>query len=263
MSANKLAVQLYTLRDFTKTFDDFEATCNKIAAIGYPAVQLSAVGAIDGLGVVEGGKQARAVLDRTGLKAVSDAGGWESIRDQTEAWIERAQVLGCNSLMIGGLWTPEYKGLAGYKRWLGELPPVLEKLHGAGIRFAYHNHAHEFQRGESPGSTHFDLLVESSPKTLTFMLDTYWVAITGVPVAKMLRRLAGRIPVIHLKDLEVVEGDAPVMAPVGEGNLDWPDILDAAESGGTEWYCVEQDTCRRDHFDCLRSSLEYLSGKLP
>jgi len=72
-------------------------------------------------------------------------------------------------------------------------------------------------------------------------------------------RCAGRAPVIHLKDREVVEKEGPVMAPIGEGNLPWNTILPACENAGVKWYAIEQDTCRRDPFDCLRSSYEYLS----
>jgi sugar phosphate isomerase/epimerase len=63
--------------------------------------------------------------------------------------------------------------------------------------------------------------------------------------------------------MEVVEGDGPVMAPVGEGNLEWPQILAACSEGGTEWLIVEQDEFRRDPFDCLASSLMFLRERLP
>jgi sugar phosphate isomerase/epimerase len=46
---------------------------------------------------------------------------------------------------------------------------------------------------------------------------------------------------------------------VGEGNLPWDTILPACERAGVEWYAVEQDICRRDPFDCLRSSFTFLS----
>ena len=45
---SQLAVQLYTVRDFTKTASDFADSLKKIADIGYKAVQLSAVGAMNG-----------------------------------------------------------------------------------------------------------------------------------------------------------------------------------------------------------------------
>ncbi len=64
---------------------------------------------------------------------------------------------------------------------------------------------------------------------------------------------------IHVKDMEVVAKVGQVMAPIGEGNLNWPHIVKTCEAAGTEWYVVEQDECRRDPFDCLRSSWEYLA----
>ena len=76
---------------------------------------------------------------------------------------------------------------------------------------------------------------------------------------RVLERCHGRVPVIHLKDKEVV-AEGPVMAPIGEGNMDWAHIVPACEAAGVRWYCVEQDTCRRDPFDCLQSSFAYLAG---
>ena len=37
----KLGAQLYTVRDFTKTTDDFAETLKKVADIGYRTVQVS------------------------------------------------------------------------------------------------------------------------------------------------------------------------------------------------------------------------------
>jgi len=90
-------------------------------------------------------------------------------------------------------------------------------------------------------------------------LDTYWAVVAGIDPVTIFERCPGRVPVIHVKDMEVVEKIGPVMCPVGEGNLDWPRIVRTCEASGTEWYVVEQDDCRRDPFDCLRSSWEYLS----
>ena len=50
----------------------------------------------------------------------------------------------------------------------------------------------------------------------------------------------------------------PVMAEVGEGNLNWSAFIDACVDAGTEWYIVEQDTCQRNPFESLEISLENL-----
>lgn len=60
---SKIAAQLYTLRDFTKTPDDIKMTMEKVRAIGYESVQLSALGPMDPA-------ELRAVCDSNGRRSV-------------------------------------------------------------------------------------------------------------------------------------------------------------------------------------------------
>ena len=98
-------------------------------------------------------------------------------------------------------------------------------------------------------------------------IDVYWAAFAGVDPAQVIERLSGRVPLIHCKDLEVIRDSDDVArafyAPVGEGNLDWNRILQASEVADTRAWVVEQDECRRDAFDCLRSSFEFLNVRRP
>ena len=144
-----------------------------------------------------------------------------------------------------------------YRRFLEDFRPVIARFKAAGIRFGYHNHSLEFRQR---GREHYDLLLDEPD--LMLEVDVYWVAVAGLDPAELLRRAAGRIPEVHLKDLEALGWEPPTFAPVGEGNLDWPAILDACRTGGTEWLIVEQDVCRRDPFDCLASSLRFLEPLL-
>ncbi len=67
---------------------------------------------------------------------------------------------------------------------------------------------------------------------------------------------------IHVKDKQVILGQGPTFSAVGEGNLDWVSILAACAEAGVQCYCVEQDTCDRDPFDCLAaSSFKFLSNQ--
>ena len=68
-----------------------------------------------------------------------------------------------------------------------------------------------------------------------------------------------RMPVIHLKDMVIVDREQ-TMAEVGEGNLNWPAILQACRDAEVEWYAVEQDICRRDPFESLKISYENLKA---
>ena len=69
----------------------------------------------------------------------------------------------------------------------------------------------------------------------------------------------GPIEPVRLKEAAdqagVMKGSQQLYAEVGEGNLEWPAILDACREAGVEWYIVEQDTCQRDPFESLGLSL--------
>jgi len=51
-------------------------------------------------------------------------------------------------------------------------------------------------------------------------------------------------------------------AELGEGNLDWPEILSACHEASTEWLVVEQDECARDPLESLAMSFQNLARML-
>lgn len=254
--ANKIAAQLYTLRDFTKTAEGLEAALQTVHAIGFAGVQLSAVGCMDGERPEVDAAEARRMLDANGLRCVATHRPLKRLLERTDEEIAFHRTLGCDYVAVGGIW--EYGDQPeAYHRFVKDAAPMIATLKAAGIRFGYHNHAHEFLRDPETGKPCYEILVEAGPD-LYLEIDTYWVQHAGLDPAALLSRCAGRVPVIHVKDKEVVSKEGPVMAPVGEGLLDWPRIAQVGEAAGVEWYVVEQDVCRRDPFDCLNSSFEYL-----
>jgi sugar phosphate isomerase/epimerase len=144
----------------------------------------------------------------------------------------------------------------GFRRFAEEATRVGERLHDAGLTFSYHNHSFEFVRfGERTG---LDIIYEESdPRYLQAEIDTYWVQHGGGDPAAWIRRMKDRMPVVHLKDMVIVDGEQ-AMAEIGEGNLNWPAVLQACQEAGVEWYAVEQDICRRDPFESLRISYRNL-----
>jgi sugar phosphate isomerase/epimerase len=85
----------------------------------------------------------------------------------------------------------------------------------------------------------------------------------GADPAAWIRGLKNRMPVIHLKDMVMMNADNGVqqfMAEVGEGNLNWQAILDACREADVEWYAVEQDICQLDPFESLAISYRNLQA---
>ncbi len=249
---SKLAVQMYTIRDWTTTAEGLARSLGRIREIGYRAVQLSAVGAMNGAAPEVDVKSARRMLDDNGLRCIATHRSWDALAGETQREIEFHRELGCDYVAIGGMPGPySHEGAEGYERFVRESTPVIQKLKDAGIRFGFHNHAHEFQRVGPGKRTLYDILIEEGGPDFTLEVDVYWVGHAGVNPVRILERCKGRVPVIHLKDKEVVADEGPVMAAIGEGNMDWDAILPACAAAGVEWYAIEQDVCRRSPLNVL------------
>ena len=256
----RIAAQMYTLREETKTAEGFENALITLHGIGYEGVQLSAIGCMNGETPEVDAKRARELLDDNGLVCCATHRPITRLLNHLEEEIEFHQTLGCDYIAIGGIgWdygdTPD-----AYRRFLDDTRGMMARLREVGIAFGYHNHDYEFIRDPETGRPCYEILVDEPD--LQLEIDTYWVVHAGLDVVGLLARAAGRIDVIHFKDREVVSKVGPVMAPVGEGLLDWDAIIEACAAGGTRWAVVEQDECRRNPFDCLASSFEYLQAKL-
>lgn len=259
----KISAQLYTIREDTKTATGFRDAMRKIADIGYRSVQLSAVGAMDGDAPELTALDARAILDELGLEAVATHRPMSRLLEHPDEEIEFHRALGATYAAIGMAPAEYFQAeIAGFEKLAADLSPIVDRLDRAGIAFGYHNHAVEFSRHGPERKTLFDTLREKADPRLKFEIDTYWVVHAGVDLVDLIESLKGRVPVVHLKDKEPVGWEVDY-APVGEGNLPWPKILAALEAAGTHTVIVEQDTCRRDPYDCLASSLRYLRKLLP
>jgi sugar phosphate isomerase/epimerase len=166
----------------------------------------------------------------------------------------------------------------GFEKFLPMLNEVGKKIHDAGMTFLYHNHDFEFVK-MADGKWGYDVMFESIPHdNLMPELDTCWCDVATGDAPGFIRKYAGRIPVIHLKDYikkgevknmykligiddEESEGDTGYfgLRPVGFGQMIWEPILEEGLAAGTKWVIVEQDEHYEvDPLECARRSREYL-----
>lgn len=252
MPNSVLAAQLYTVREFCKTPADIAQTLKKVREIGYEAVQCSGMGPIEPA-------ELRKIVDGEGIFICATHTPWGRIASETEKVIEEHKTIGCPYCAIGGLPAENRKSGEGYAAFAKESTPVLRKMADQGIRFGYHNHSHELEKfGERTGLA--ILYEDSDPELFLGEIDTYWIQHGGGDVCWWIRKLAGRLPLLHLKDMRM-KGREQLFAEIGEGNLNWEGIFEAAKEAGVEWYIVEQDqTYDRDPFDSLKISFDNLKA---
>jgi sugar phosphate isomerase/epimerase len=254
MKIPQIAVQCYTLREHLKTAQDFGASMKRVRAIGYEAVQISGVGPISP-------REIRRMTDAEGLKVCATHEAGQDILERPEAVIDVLGTLGC-TLTAYPFPDQPLDSRADVERLADGLNRSGAVLKAAGMTLTYHNHELEFRKFE--GRTVLDILFErTDPSLVQAELDTYWVQAGGADPVAWCERMAGRLPMIHLKDYAVDPVErAPVMAALGEGNLDLPRIIAAAERSGCQWFIVEQDRGFSDAFVAIETSFKFLTQRI-
>ncbi|MBQ9428847.1 MAG: sugar phosphate isomerase/epimerase [Clostridia bacterium] len=244
----KIGAQLFTVREFCKTTDDFADTLQRIADIGYKTVQVSGTCPFEAAWLAE-------QLQKTGLKCALTHTPKERLIAETEAVIAEHGIFDCRYI---GLGYHKFTGeTADYDAFCKTYLPVAEKIAHSDRHFMYHNHASEFIK--IGNQTILQKLFEDfSAAELGFTLDTYWIQVGGADPADYIERFSGRVQCIHLKDYAY----GPTMAVVGEGNINFDRVFEKARDAGTEYMFVEQDHCNgEDPFECLRRSYAYLKSR--
>ncbi len=108
----------------------------------------------------------------------------------------------------------------------------------AGIGFAYHNHATEFDAVEG-GKTPYELILSQTDKDLVKMeLDLAWATKAGKDPVELFKGQPGRFPLWHVKD---IKSDLKTVTEVGNGVVDFKKIFAAASIAGLQYIFVEQD----------------------
>ena len=232
-----LAAQLYTVRDHLGTTKELDASLKRVAKIGYRHVQLCAFPGTDH-------GTAKILLDKHGLTAIGQHAGYQELVDHFDEVVERMRLYGIDHTTIPYIGA-EFRGsIANWKKTAKSFQAMGAKLAKAGIQLQYHNHAFEFERFQ--GKTGLEWLYENTdPRFLKAELDLAWVARGFQSPAAWIERLSGRIDQLHFKDITIANApdgaQRDKLAEIGNGNLDWAAIAQAARKAKVMDLVVEQD----------------------
>lgn len=237
-----IGLQLYTLRE--ECSRDLPGTLQKVAAMGYPFVELYDNYGLDAPAL-------RKLLSEHNLKAVSSHVALEKLEADLPGVIEYYQALDCRFLVCPYVAEERRRTAADYQNLGKILTAIGTTCNWAGIQFCYHNHNFEFESFD--GQSGWQLLLESSdPRFVQAELDLYWVEYSGWDPGALLRQLQGRCPLIHLKDI----GPDRSTVEFGEGLMDWADILRVARESGVRHFLIEQDATRRPALESVQISID-------
>lgn len=249
----KIGAQFYTIREHCKDLASFAESLKKVADIGYTTVQISGTCEYEADWLKE-------QLAANGLRCVLTHIASAKLQEQLPQVCADHKVFDCRNVGLGFYKFKEETLAEDYASFLETCKGIAKGLKEQGLYFMYHNHAHEFAKLD--GKTVLQRMAEDfAPDEMGFTLDTFWVQAGGASSVDYIRALKGRLPCIHLKDFRysALDNIREKMAAVGEGNINFEAVINAAADAGTEYLLVEQDDCHgEDPFDCLKRSYNNL-----
>jgi len=255
-------------------------TLRKVSEIGYNAVEISQIPMTPENVAELDRSQSELGMDIASLSVMTEmpvGRPGESLKDNFEKIVDDAKRLDTNLLRIGMLPFAAMKSIDAVVDFAKTANEYAERLNEHGIGLYYHNHHIEFAKFD--GKYMLDIINENSP-AMGLEIDVHWVQRGGLDPVRTLEKYAGRTAMVHLKDYrigalrEAAFGmldtgdfagfmtefkDVVQFAEVGEGNLDFPSIVPAAEAAGAQYLLVEQDELYgRTVWEALQTSYDNL-----
>lgn len=242
---DRISIQLYTLRSRMRSDAEIQLMLDQLAKFGYERVERAGLYSYTAA-------QFKAALDDRGIWASSSHDGISPNEAALNAKLDMAQTFRQKYVNVAYLNSPDKSD---WQLWAEQMNTEAEAARRRGLRYGYHNHAHEFTIDLGGGETPWDVLTsELDPQLVHFEIDLYW-AYTGGVNTNAADPLQFAIDVIESSPLEVRQyhvkdrhgADAVAlydeqpgdMADLGLGVIDFSAIFKKHQ---VEEYIVENDS---------------------
>lgn len=231
-----ISIQMYTLRSVTNP-TSLPMILERLAQYGYERVELAGY-------YGRTAAQLREALALEGIRATSSHDGLSN-RDATaiRTKMENARTLGQKYVVVPYLASDQ---LSYWQDAADQMNAEAAVARRYGLRYGYHNHAHEFTTDLGGGVTPWEVLTERlDPRLVHLEVDLYWAYTGGVNsgaadplrfTLDVIRSAPQEVRQYHVKDRDRATGD---MADLGTGEIDFATIF---RKHRVEEYIVENDT---------------------
>ncbi|MGH8869679.1 MAG: sugar phosphate isomerase/epimerase family protein [Actinomycetes bacterium] len=227
--AGLISIQLYTLRSILSS--DFDGTLRALADIGYPRVELAGY-------YGRTASELRTFMDSIGVEPSSSHDGISGNAAGLETKIENAITLGQRFIVVPFL---NSTSASDWQQWADQMNAEAAVARSAGLRYGYHNHAHEFSQVLDNGQVAWEILTSRlDPSLVHLEADLYWVVTGGLQsgmateataeqfAIDTIRSAPQRVLQYHVKDRDPgVDPFTNAFADAGTGFIDFGRIFAA------------------------------------
>ena len=248
---DKVSIQLYTLRSAAANPNPANPAAigyldvlDAVARYGYELVELAGL-------YGQSAAALRATLDDLGLRASSSHDGISANDGASHTKFQNAVTLGQEYVNVPYL---NSTSLADWQRWADQMNHEAVLAQGYGLKYGYHNHAHEFTIDLGGGLTPWEVFMDRLDHKLVHLeVDLYWAFTAGVNTGHttadsalqfakdVVNDAPLRVRQYHVKDrtgMGTTQAQAD-MCDLGVGVIDFAELF---RNHQVEEYIVENDT---------------------
>lgn len=217
-----ISIQLYTLRSIMNGAG-VDQSLAALAGYGYTKVELASF-------YGRTATQLRATLDSLGLTPSSSHMGISNSPEALETKLDDALTLGQTHINVPYLSSSNGDD---WRKWADQMNVEAAAANAVGLKYGYHNHAHEFTTDLGNGETPWDIFTSRlDPNLVHLEVDLYWAVTGGVGVGAQdpiqfaidaIKQAPQKTLQYHVKDRDL-SGD---FADLGTGAIDFSRIFAA------------------------------------
>ena len=204
----EIAIQLYSIRDtIARSGNNMESIFKSLSEMGYNAFEAANYG--NGKFYGKTPEEFKAAAEKYGIKPLSShwnrnlnaqelaSGNFTEALKVWEEAIAAHKAAGMKYIVNPSIGRPstlkDLKTICEFFNKIGEM------CNAAGLKYGYHNHAHEMVKVED--RMMFEYMIENTdPDKVFFELDVYWSVIGKVAPVELFNKYPGRFTLLHIKD---------------------------------------------------------------
>lgn len=252
-----VSIQLYSVRDKLNNEAELNTVLKELAQMGYTSVEAANYNDGKFYGITPA--EFKLAVETAGMKVLSShttkglsdkelaSGDFSESMKWWDQCIAAHKAAGMAYIVTPWMDVPKtVKDLKTYCAYYNE---IGKRCRQNGMKYGYHNHAHEFQKVEDKVVMLDYMLENTNPEDVFFQMDVYWVVRGQNSPVDYFNKYPGRFTVLHIKDHKEI-GQS--------GMVGFDAIFKNADKGGVKHIIAEIEKYSCPVEESVKQSLNYL-----